>query len=126
MKALYITTLLTLLALIVKAQDANTLEIIPFDSEKFNKEYKEFPFDTLGILQDTVAMNTPNPYQMRILEVPKNQMAPMPNMEIRDDIHYHMQIKKYRNFYEPDPPVLQYKLLPDQKGKEKDDKSGKD
>lgn len=114
----YFATLLLLIgfSFFVNAQDSNRLEIIPFDEEQFNQKFPDpNQFDSLELFKDTLALNTHNPYPMRIIEVPENKMAPMPNMPIRDDIHYHMRIKRYRNYYAPKPKKFENRLLPDQK-----------
>jgi len=123
----YFVTLLFLIgfSFFVNAQDSNRLEIIPFDEEQFNQKFPDpNQFDSLELFKDTLALNTHNPYPMRIIEVPANKMAPMPNMPIRDDIHYHMRIKRYHNYYAPAPSEFEYKLLPDEKNKLKKDSGG--
>jgi hypothetical protein len=125
----YFATLLLLIgfSFLVNGQDSNQLQIIPFDEEQFNQKFPDpNQFDSLELFMDTLALNTQNPYPMRIIEVPENQMAPMPNMPIRDDIHYHMRIKRYHNYYAPEPQQFEYKLLPDQKNKVKEESGGKE
>lgn len=122
MKFIAVTIIfLTGFSLLLKAQDSNKILILPFDEEQFNQKFPDpNQFDSLEIFKDTLAINTHNPYPMRIIEVPENQMAPMPNMPIRDDIHYHMRIKRYRNYYAPEPQEFEYKLLPKEKKEERD------
>jgi hypothetical protein len=72
-------------------------------------------FDSLILKNNSLATNIQSSYSMRIIDVPQRNMANMPNMAIRPDVHYHMQIKKYNNCDGAEAPELQFKLLPDQK-----------
>lgn len=118
MKSLMITCFLIVgMSFSLSAQQLDPLKIIPFDSEKYEKMLEDrSQFDSLILKNDTLSRNIQSPYTMRIIDVPQNNMAKMPNMPIRQDVHYHMQIKKYNSCDGPVPPELQFKLLPDQKG----------
>jgi hypothetical protein len=100
----------------LSAQQLDPLKIIPFDSEKYEKMLENRDqFDSLILKNDSLTMNIQRSYSMRIIDVPQNNMAKMPNMPIRQDVHYHMQIKKYNKYDGAEPPDPQYKPLPDQK-----------
>jgi hypothetical protein len=117
MKSLMITCFLVFgMSFSLSAQQLDPLKIIPFDGEKYEEMLEgRGQFDSLMLKNDSLTMNIQSPYTMRIVEVPQNSMAKMPNMPIRQDVHYHMQIKKYNNCDGPEPPEVQYKLLPDQR-----------
>jgi hypothetical protein len=119
MKSLFIFSLLIFsVTLSVKAQQLDAIQIIPFDSEQYEKNLREkMQLDTLLLNRDTISIITNNPYTMRIIDVPQNEMAKMPNMPIRQDVHYQMQIKKYNNDYAPKSSERDYRILPDQKDK---------
>ena len=108
--------LLTGVSLTLKAQQLDPLQIIPFNSEQYENKFRDkVQMDSLVLKQDTLTVDTNHTYPMIIIDVPQNNMAKIPNMPIRQDVHYHMQIKKYNNCDGSKPPELQYKLLPEQK-----------
>lgn len=91
-------------------QDSRPYRLYLFDDEKFNerlKEYREFQFDTLATIKDSISTNLNDHHSMRIIEVPKDKMALMPMMSFNHDIQYTMPIKKYKNFYIPKSSILQ-------------------
>ncbi|MCK5470758.1 MAG: hypothetical protein KAI99_19680 [Cyclobacteriaceae bacterium] len=80
------------------AQDSKYEMLIPFDDEQFKGRLKEFnllELDSLQIIQGSIVLKDKNKYSMRWFEVHEEDMAQMPNMSIKKDIHYTMQIKKY-------------------------------
>ena len=112
MKGLYLIVCLSCVATLVIAQGSREFKILPFNEEEFNKKLPDPNFiDSLDIYYDTLAVTSHNPYPMTIIEVPTKSLAPIPNMPIRNDIHYHMQIKRYRNYYTPRKHKLEYKPL---------------
>lgn len=101
----------------LKAQQLQPPPLQPFNEEEYNKKLpKIFPEDSLRIQIDTIVQRNNMQYPMRVIEVPKNQMAPMPQMNISSDIHYHMQIKEYENCYDPEKPSAEKKLPPNELG----------
>ena len=80
------------------AQDSKYEMLIPFDDEPFKERLKEFnllELDSLQIIQGSIVLKDNTKYSMMWLEVHEEDMAQMPNMSIKKDIHYTMQIKKY-------------------------------
>ncbi|MCK5704547.1 MAG: hypothetical protein KAI29_25515, partial [Cyclobacteriaceae bacterium] len=59
------------------------------------KEFNLLELDSLQIIQGSIVLKDNTKYSMMWLEVHEEDMAQMPNMSIKKDIHYTMQIKKY-------------------------------
>ena len=110
-----ICLMLTGVSFTLKAQQLDPLQILPFNSEEYEDKLNEkFQLDTLMLNQDTLIESAHNPYTMRIIDLPQNRMAQMPTMPLRHDVHYHMRIKKYDNYYAPNASDLRFKLPPNQ------------
>ncbi len=127
MKAQLFISLLVFLGFsnITKAQDSIPLKLHPFNSEKFNEEFQKHQLrDSLQVMVDTTSINADDLYSMRIYKVPQAQMAPMPNMSIRDDVNYSLKIKEYDSIRSKEPPTLKYHQLPN-KGDSQSNPSGK-
>ena len=80
------------------AQDSEYKIIIPFDDESFKERMDKlniFDLDSLEIIQGSIVQKDKTGYSMRWCEVHEEDMAQMPNMPIKQDIRYSMQIKKY-------------------------------
>ncbi len=95
-------------------QDAKYQKLFQFDIEKFKERLKEnnsFELDALPEIQGVIASNFNKNYSMRWFEVKEEDMAQMPNMSIRKDVHYTMKIKKYELQYPYAKPDRIKKLL---------------
>ena len=95
-------------------QDSKYQRLYPFDNEKFKerlKEYNSLVLDTVPNLEEALASNINNKYAMKWHKVEEDEMAPMPNMQIKKDVNYHMQIKKYELQYPYVKPDRIEKLL---------------
>jgi len=112
MKGLYLNILLAGISSIINAQDSQSFKILPFNEEEFEKRLPIFELmETVELPLDTLALKSHNRFPMRMIEPPLKEIAPMPNMPIRDDIHYHMKIKDYINCYAPEKRKYDYKKL---------------
>ena len=115
MKGLYLILFLTFAAYVASAQDAESFKILPFNQEEFQKRTQNpFQIDTMHLQLDTLSFLSENLFPMRIIKPPLKEIAPMPNMPIRDDIHYHMKIKDYANCYAPTKPRHDDRKLPEE------------
>ena len=106
MKVILIIALLLNFSFAVIAQDTEQLKLHQFDPDKYNSwnfennfENLEFPF----LLLDTMSFTQKTEEGEIGVYTPKGNMAPMPNMEIRKDVKYTMQIKGYDNKYPYEP-----------------------
>ncbi len=83
------------------AQDNKVDKLQKFDAEKFNRwkfENDLEELDSSKIVFDTMNIESSDKSDIRVY-APQGNMAPMPNMEIRKDVKYTMQIKDYSNKY---------------------------
>ena len=83
------------------AQDSSQLKIMPLDEDAILERLEDHNKRKLEIVpQETDSIeNINDQYSMRIYDVDESNMAKMPMMEIKEDMHYTMQIKKYTNYY---------------------------
>ena len=83
------------------AQDASDLKLSPLDEDAVLKrleDYNQLQLEVIPYETDSVK-DINDQYSMRILEVEESNMANMPMMEIKEDMHYTMRIKRYNNYY---------------------------
>ena len=108
MKIQLTTALIILSATYLFGQESKYDRIFPFDSEKFEKKFNEkSPMDldkSLKFQAEATLLSRRNKNSMPLLEIQKDHLPKMPNMSIRKDINYTMQIKKYD---------LQFPFVPD-------------
>ena len=103
------------------AQDQTYKRLSPFTYEKFAEQLNDnsiFKLDTMHLKIEAPVFYNNNTYSMKSIDVPEDEMAQMPNMEIKKDVHYTMLIKKYNLQYpyepydNPDSTILFNKKLP--------------
>lgn len=90
------------------AQDIVLEPFTPLDSNMFKKLYPEhelfIPDSAFSLKENTNELPMVDMRKSGVVKFNNDGMAPMPNMEIKDDVHYTIQIKKY-NFCYPYEPV---------------------
>jgi hypothetical protein len=107
MKIITFTVLFFSLSIVVFAQDSTQEKLKKFDKEKYKNWKFENNFQQLDssiVSLDTLSIESTKEGDIRVL-VPHGEMAPMPNMEIRKDVKYTMQIKGYTNKYPYTPTI---------------------
>lgn len=110
MKGLCLIFVLLIITPVVNAQDSKSFKIHPFNQEEFQERLSiPFQLDTMNLNLDTLTFHSDMRYPMRIINPPIKEIAPLPNMPIRDDIHYHMKIKDYLNSRAPAEQKYDYK-----------------
>ena len=110
MKTGLILLVLCCCAYSIFAQNPESLKILPFDEEKYNQLFDEddllFPDSVLSPV-DSLSSELIQPNDIYVIPVPEKEMAQMPNMPFKKDVHYTMQIKWYDLQYpyeRKDPP----------------------
>lgn len=82
------------------SQDRSVLKVLPLDEDAILErleDYNQRKQEQRSQEVDSVA-NINDQYSMRIYDVKESNMAQMPMMDIKEDMHYTMQIKKYSNY----------------------------
>ena len=106
MKVILLIALLLNFSFAGIAQDTEPQNLLQFDSDKYNSWNFENNFEKM---ESTITLLDPMNFTQKTEEgeigvyTPKGNMAPMPNMEIRKDVKYTMQIKGYDNKYPYEP-----------------------
>lgn len=93
-------------------QDSKYDRLFPFDNEAFKerlKEYKVFEKDSFKKQKEVIVLQNKNKYTMKWFNVQEEDMAKMPNMAIKNDVHFTMRIKKYESH---NPKSVQEKGIP--------------
>lgn len=105
MKIVIFTLLFFSLSILVFAQDSEQDKLKIFDKKKYKNWKFENNFQQLDssiVSLDTLSVESANEGEIRVF-FPQGEMAPMPNMEIRKDVKYTMQIKDFDNRYPYEP-----------------------
>lgn len=102
MKRALLLILLVSGSLYIFGQDSNSLQILPFDLEKYNELFDEDDIlflDSLANPGDSLSQNPERQNNIQVIPVPENEMSKMPNMPFKKDVHYTMRIKWYNLYY---------------------------
>ncbi len=83
----------------VYAQESKYNQLHHFDADKFKEQlaiHKAIEADSIkNIIESQLTSMNTSKYSMRILDVQEQPLAKMPKMQITEDFHYTLEIKKY-------------------------------
>lgn len=118
LKSIIISIVSILLSASVYAQESKYDQLHRFDADKFKERLKiyksvEADMKKTNIESPFASMNT-SKYSMRILDVQEQPLAKMPRMQITEDFHYTLEIKKYPQAFIPKKlePILKNGIAP--------------